>query len=151
MESKVESPEEYIQTLPEDRKKYFEKLRNVILKNIPEGFVEEMSYWMIGYVVPHSTYPGGYHCNPELPLPFMSIANQKWFIALYNSWIYADSNLKKWFEDEYAKVCKYKLDMWKCCIRFKKMEDIPYDLIANLVTKMSVEEWIELYEKRNKK
>jgi len=99
-------------------------------------------------VVPHSIYPSGYHCTPELPLPFINIANQKGYIAFYNMWIYAGEDLSDWFIAEYWKVCKYKLDMWKSCIRFKKMDDIPFDLIWELVTKMSVKDWVELYENR---
>ncbi len=146
MESKILTIEEYIQNVSEGRKLYFEKLRKTIQDNIPEGFVEEISYWMLWYVVPHSLYPDGYHCSPELPLPFISIANQKWFIALYHMWIYADEKLLDWFVTEYKKHSKYKLDMWKSCIRFKRMDDIPYELIWDLVKKMSVKKRIEIYE-----
>ncbi len=150
MQSKAQSPEDYIEEIQEERRPYFEKLRKTILNNIPDGFSEEMSYWMIGYVVPHNIYPDWYHCKPELPLPFISIANQKWFIALYHMWIYANKELEEWFVGEYKKVCKYKLDMWKSCVRFKRMDDIPYDLIKELVKKISVDDWIETYEKNVK-
>lgn len=133
------SPEEYIDQLPDDRKQAMTKLRQTILDNLPKGFEETMSYGMIGYVVPHSIYPDGYHCNPKLPLPFINIASQKNFIALYHSGIYADNKLLEWFKNEYPKHCKSKLDMGKSCIRFKKVEQIPFDLIAQLTKKMSCE------------
>lgn len=110
-----------------------------------------MSYGMIGYVVPHSIYPSGYHCSPDLPLPFINVASQKNFIAFYPMGIYADQNLYDWFVGEYPKHCKRKLDMGKSCIRFNKMHDIPYELLAELVKKMSVFDWITLYEKKFKK
>ena len=145
------SPEHYIDQLPDDRKKAMTKLRKIILDNLPKGFEEAMNYGMIGYVVPHSVYPDGYHCDPKLPLPFMSIASQKNFIALYHSGIYADKNLPEWFKNEYAKHSKLKLDMGKSCIRFKKIENITYDLIGELVTKMGLDEWVEIYEANFKK
>jgi hypothetical protein len=101
---------------------------------------------MIGYVVPHSLYPDGYHCDPKLPLPFMSIASQKNFIALYHMGIYSDPELLEWFKAEYPKYVKTKLDMGKSCIRFKKPETIPYELIAQLSTKMTPQNWIDRYE-----
>jgi uncharacterized protein YdhG (YjbR/CyaY superfamily) len=151
MQSKAETVEEYLKELPDDRKEVMIKLRETILKNIPKGFTEEMSYGMIGYVVPHNLYPDGYHCNPKLPLPFLNIASQKNFIALYHMGIYAKPELLKWFTDEFPKHSNQKLDMGKCCIRFKKMEQIPFDLIEELVRKMSVEEWISCYESQFKK
>lgn len=146
MKIEANSPEEYIDQLPDDRKQAMTKLRQTILDNLPKGFEETMSYGMIGYVVPHSIYPDGYHCNPKLPLPFINIASQKNFIALYHSGIYADNKLLEWFKNEYLKHCKSKLDMGKSCIRFKKVEQIPFDLIAQLTKKMSCEKWIEIYE-----
>ena len=122
------------------------KLRETILNNIPSGFEETISYGMIGYVVPHSIYPGGYHADTTLPLPFINIASQKNYIALYHSGIYADPELHDWFVKEYPKYCNTKLDMGKSCVRFKKVDQIPYELIARLVKKMSCKEWIELYE-----
>lgn len=146
MQSKAETVDQYIEELSEDRRLYVCKLRKIILDNIPKGFEEQMNYGMIGYVVPHSLYPEGYHCKPELPLPFVSIASQKNFIALYHMGIYAKPELLDWFVEEYPKHCKRKLDMGKSCVRFKKMEEIPFDLIAELMEKMSVEDWVELYE-----
>jgi uncharacterized protein YdhG (YjbR/CyaY superfamily) len=146
MQSTAPTVNEYIKELPEDRKTAFEKLRNTIKKHLPKKLVEEMSYGMIGYVVPHTVYPKGYHCSPELPLPFISIASQKNFIALYHMGIYSKPSLLEWFIKEYPKHCKHKLDMGKSCIRFKKVDDIPFELIAQLMQKMTVDEWIELYE-----
>ena len=137
---------EYIDKIPSERKEAFNNLREVILENLPKGFEECINYGMIGYVVPHSTYPAGYHCSPELPLPFIGFANQKNFIALYHMGIYGDSNLMNWFTSEYPKHANYKLDIGKSCIRFKKMDDIPFNLIGELLTKMSVTDWIKQYE-----
>lgn len=136
----------YIKSLPEERQTVINKLRAIILANIPKGFEECISYKMIGYVVPHSVYPDGYHCDTKLPLPFINIASQKNFVALYHMGIYANEELLNWFVAEYPKHCKTKLDMGKSCIRFKKLDQIPYDLIEELILKMSCEEWIELYE-----
>ena len=138
--------EEYLEKVPEERKSALHKLRKTILDNLPKGFEETMSYGMIGYVIPHNIYPSGYHCDTSLPLPFMSFASQKNFVALYHSGVYAKPELLDWFVTEYPKHCKRKLDMGKSCIRFKKVDDIPYDLIAELVRKMTVEEFIDIYE-----
>jgi hypothetical protein len=118
MTSEAKTPAQYIKELPADRKEAVSELRNAVLKNIPEGFTEVMSYGMLGYVVPHEIYPAGYHCNPKLPLPFVAIASQKNFIAFYHMGIYANPKLLKWFVDEYPKHSKAKLDMGKSCIRF---------------------------------
>jgi uncharacterized protein YdhG (YjbR/CyaY superfamily) len=137
----------YIQELPDDRKPVINKLRSVILDNLPSGIEETMSYGMIGYVVPHSIYPDGYHTDPTLPLPFINLASQKNYIALYHMGIYADKELLEWFRSEYLNHSDTKLDMGKSCIRFKKPDTIPFELIGELVSKMSAEEWITLYEK----
>ncbi|PHR70586.1 MAG: hypothetical protein COA67_08145 [Lutibacter sp.] len=147
----AKDPEDYISKIPEDRIPYFKKLRQTILDNIPKGFEEQMSYGMIGYVVPKSTYPDGYHCDTSLPLPFANIASQKNFIALYHSGIYASPEILEWFVGEYPKHCKRKLDMGKSCVRFKKTEEIPFELIAELMQKTTVDSWITLYEKNIKK
>ncbi len=146
----AKTPDEYISKLPDDRKAAVSKLRETVKKNIPNGFEECISYKMIGYVVPHSIYQDGYHCDPKLPLPFINIASQKNFVALYHSGIYADRTLLDWFVKEYPKHIKTKLDMGKSCIRFKKMEHIPYELIAELCQKVTVDSWIALYEKNIK-
>ena len=145
MTHKASSPAEYIEVIPEDRREAIERLRETILENIPEGFHEEMNYGMIGYVVPHRLYPPGYHCDPKAPLPFVNIASQKNFVALYHMGIYMMPELLDWFVTEYPKHSKGKLDMGKSCIRFKKPEDIPFDLIAELIRKISVEEWVDAY------
>jgi Domain of unknown function (DU1801) len=146
MASKAELPQDYIDALPDDKKPAFLALREAVLTNLPKGYEEAMSYGMLGYVIPHSIYPSGYHCAPKLPLPFLSLAAQKNFIAVYHMGLYADKSLYDWFTTEYAKRYTAKLDMGKSCIRFKKMADIPVDLIGELATKMSVEEWIRVYE-----
>ena len=151
MKYKASTPEEYIAQLPEDRKEVIEKLRRVILKNLPKGFEEGISYGMIGYYVPHSIYPDGYHCTPSLPLPFMNIASQKNSVNVYHSGIYADKELYDWFVEEYPNYSKRKLDMGKSCMRFKKFEDIPYKLIGELCGKISVKQWINMYEIKIKK
>jgi uncharacterized protein YdhG (YjbR/CyaY superfamily) len=138
--------EEYIQGLSEERKAVVDKLRKEILKNIPTGFEECISYKMIGYVVPHSIYPDGYHCTPALPLPFMNIASTKGHVAIYHMGVYGSKSLKDWFESEWPKHSTQKLDMGGSCIRFKKMEGIPYELIGQLASKMTVAQWIEAYE-----
>jgi uncharacterized protein YdhG (YjbR/CyaY superfamily) len=146
MQSKETKVEAYLASLPEERKAAMQQLRNVITQNLPNGFQEEMSYGMIGYVVPHSLYSKGYHCNAKLPLPFLNIASQKNFIAVYHMGMYADPSILDWFTAEYVKTAKGKLDMGKSCVRFKKMADIPFELIGQLATKMSVEQWISCYE-----
>lgn len=151
MTSAAATVEEYLNEVPVERKPALEKLRKVILDNLPKGFQEGMGYGMIGYAVPHSIYPKGYHCNPKLPLPFMSFASQKNSINFYHMGIYANKKLYSWFVDEYPKYSSKKLDMGKSCMRFKKEEDIPYDLIGELVQKVSVEDWISTYETAFKK
>ena len=151
MQYKASTPEEYIAQLPEERQPVIEKLRNTINKSLPKGFDEVISYGMPGWVVPHSTYPDGYHCDPKLPLPFLSIASQKNFVAVYHMGVYADKKLMEWFVKEYPKHCSTKLDMGKSCIRFKKIEQVPYELISELCKKMSVKDWVALYEKNYKK
>ncbi|PIB37921.1 DUF1801 domain-containing protein [Maribacter sp. 4G9] len=151
MQYKADSPEDYISQLPIERREVILGIRQQILENLPEGFEEQMSYGMLGYVVPHSIYPKGYHVNPELPLPFINLASQKNFVALYHSGLYADPDLLKWFTLEYPKHCKRKLDMGKSCIRFKSLDDIPYELIGELARKITVQEWIVLYEKNTRK
>lgn len=146
MQSKAISIDAYLQELPEDRREAINKMRAALLKTLPKGFSERISYGMIGYVVPHTLYPSGYHCDPKLPLPFINIASQKNFVALYHMGIYAQKELLDWFIAEYPKHCKTKLDMGKSCIRFKKMNDIPYDLISELAAKMTPQQWIDRYE-----
>lgn len=142
---------EILKNVPEDRFASFNKLHEVIMQNLPKGFEAGISYGGLGYVVPHSLYPGGYHCKPSEPLPFAGIASQKNSINFYHMGIYADTKLLEWFVSEYPKHCKHKLDMGKSCIRFKKFEDIPYDLIGELMQKISVKAWIAMYEAQLRK
>ena len=151
MQYKATSPEDYINQVPEERKTFLNKLRKTINQNLPKGFEEGIQYGMIGYYVPHSMYPDGYHCNPKEPLPFMSFASQKNSVNLYHMGIYAVPKIHDWFVNEYPKHSKRKLDMGKSCIRFKKTDDIPFDLIADLCKKIKVDEWIEVYETNIKK
>ena len=151
MKYDAKTPEDYINQVPEDRQDALKKLRKTINDNLPKGFKECINYNMIGYVVPHEIYPDGYHCDTSLPLPFMSFASQKNSINFYHSGIYAKPELHDWFVNEYPKHSKRKLDMGKSCVRFKKTDEIPYDLIAELVQKMTVEEWISIYETALKK
>ncbi|BBH22373.1 hypothetical protein Back11_37180 [Paenibacillus baekrokdamisoli] len=145
MKYEANSPEGYISQLPEDRQEAMERLRTTIKGNLPEGFEETIAYGMIGYVVPHRIYPSGYHANPKEPLPFMSIASQKNFIALYHMGIYGSPAILAWFQEEYPKHVTTKLDMGKGCIRFKKIASIPYDLIAELCRKITVEDYLKKY------
>lgn len=147
MKIEANTPDEYLQKIPQERQAPMRALRDTIRKNLPPGFHEEMIYGMIGYVVPHSLYPNGYHVDPKLPLPFINIASQKNFIAFYHMGIYADTELLNWFTTEYPNHMKTKLDMGKSCIRFKKPENLPLELIGELCSKMTPERWIEIYEK----
>lgn len=151
MQYQATSPQDYINQLPEDRKEAVSKIRHKLKENLPEGFEEGMLYKMPAFYVPHAVYPDGYHCKPSDPLPFINVASQKNFVALYHMGLYAKKELYDWFVVEYPKHCKYKLDMGKSCIRFKKVADIPYDLIAELASKMTVQEWIGIYESVVKK
>lgn len=146
MQSTAPTPELYLAELPEERQQIMADLREVILENLPVGFEEEMGYGMLGYVVPHTLYPAGYHCDPKQPLPFMGMASQKNHIAVYHMGLYANEELLNWFKEEYPKHSKTKLDMGKSCIRFRKPEHVPLALIGELASKMTPQEWIEMYE-----
>lgn len=142
---------EILTNVPEERAEAFNKLHETIIENLPEGFEAAISYGGLGYVVPHSLYPSGYHCKPEEPLPFAGIASQKNSVNLYHMGIYSDPELMKWFTEEYPKHSKRKLDMGKSCIRFKKTQDIPFELIGELMKKMTVQDWVNIYESNLKK
>jgi uncharacterized protein YdhG (YjbR/CyaY superfamily) len=146
MQSKATTPEQYINELPEDRKEVISRLRKTILENLPQGFEEQMGYGMLSYVVPHSKYPDGYHCDPSTPLPFISLASQKNHIGFYHMGIYSDPKLLEWFTTEYPKHASNKLDMGKSCIRFKNTNKIPFELLGELVSKMTADQWIARYE-----
>ncbi|MBK6544770.1 MAG: DUF1801 domain-containing protein [Saprospiraceae bacterium] len=150
MQSKAITAKEYLESLPEERKGPITKIRKQILENLPEGFSEGMSYGMLCYVVPHTLFPAGYHCDPKQALPFIALASQKNYISLYHMALY-EGELLNWFKKEWEKVSTKKLDMGKCCIRFKKTEDIPYELLGTLCSKITAEKWIELYEEAKRK
>ena len=142
--------QQYIEQLEGPRKPEFLELRKVIVDNLPKGFEECIGYGMIGYVVPHSIYPAGYHCTPKLPLPFLNLVMRKDIITFYHMGLYSDEKLLVWFKDEYSKFTSLKLDMGKSCVRFKKSGDIPYALIGALMQKVSVEDWVLIYEEKLK-
>lgn len=150
MRSDAKTVNDYIAGVPEERQEYILKLRETILANLPKGFAEQMNYGMIGYVVPHDVYPAGYHCDPKMPLPFANIASQKHFIGFYHMGLYADPELMSWFLEEYSERTDAKLDMGKSCLRFKKFDKIPFDLLGELISKISVDDWIRVYEERVK-
>jgi hypothetical protein len=143
--------EEILANVPQDRLAAFNKLHDVIVKNLPQGFEAAISYGGLGYVIPHTLYPAGYHCKPSEPLPFAGLASQKNSINFYHMGIYSDPKLLEWFVSEYPKHSKQKLDMGKSCIRFKKLDEIPYQLIGELMKKMTAEQWISTYETMLKK
>ncbi|MFV0155404.1 DUF1801 domain-containing protein [Empedobacter falsenii] len=147
MQYEVSTLDEYFESIPPERKEAVKKIYETLKMNLPNGFEEQISYGHIGFVVPHSMYPNGYHCDPTSPLPFIGLASQKNFIALYHMGIYSDEKLLNWFIEEYPKHAKRKLDMGKSCIRFKKTDDIPYDLIGKLASKITPDQWIATYEK----
>jgi len=151
MTIKASTIAEYVKQIPEDRQQVFEKLLSILRENLPPGFEECLSYGMPAFSVPHSLYPKGYHVSPKVALPFISIASQKNFIAFYHMGLYATPELNSWWQEEYPKYSKRKLDMGKSCVRFKKMDDIPFELIQELAQKVSPEEWIATYEKLLKK
>lgn len=146
MKATFDTTEQYYAALPPERKVAMEELRRVINKNLPKGFHEQMYYGMPGWVVPHSIFPEGYHCDPKLPLGFINIASQKGFIAIYHMGIYSSPELLNWFVSEFPKHSGAKLDMGKSCIRFKKPDEIPFKLLGELAKKMTVKEWINTYE-----
>lgn len=146
MQYDVSSLNEYLESIPAERKEAIEQLIEVLKTNLPDGFALELSYGHLGFVVPHTLYPSGYHCDPKAPLPFINIASQKNFIALYHMGLYMNDEIYNWFVAEYPKHSTKKLDMGKSCIRFKKVEDIPYDLIGQLAQKITPEQWINMYE-----
>lgn len=142
--------EAYLGALPEDRRIALEAVRKAILKNLPKGFEEGIQYGMIGYFVPHDIYPAGYHCDPEQPLPFASIASQKNHMAIYLMCIYGDMAHKEWFVDEWKKTGK-RLDMGASCVRFRKLEDVPLEVVGQAIKRVSVKDFIAHYESNIKR
>ena len=147
MEKKAITFEQYLETVPAERRESMARLRESFVANLPKGFQERIVEGWIHYSVPHSIYPAGYHCDPKSPLPFISIASQKNFIAVYHMGVYADKKLLEWFVSEYPKHARTKLDMGKSCIRMKKMDQIPFELFAELAKKMTGQDWIDTYER----
>jgi hypothetical protein len=146
MTSNAATVEEYLAQLPEDRREAIAAFREVILANLPAGVEEGMQYGMIGYFIPHSRYPNGYHCDPKQPLPFVHLASQKAHMAFYAFCLYPDTELKQWFQEAYAAAGK-KLDMGAACMRFKRLDQVPLDVIAQLLQRVTVEKFIEVYER----
>jgi Domain of unknown function (DU1801) len=151
MQSKEATVEAYVASLPEDRQVAVNAIRKAINGALPTGFAEVMNYGMIGWVVPHALYPAGYHCDTKLPLPFMGLASQKNSVNLYHMALYADAAMLAWFKAEHAMASARKLDMGKSCIRYKKLEDVPLKLLAQLAGKMTVKQWVAVYEKEIKR
>jgi len=145
MQSKAKTVKEYLADLPSDRRTAIQAVRQVILKNLDKGYEEGMQYGMIGYYIPHKHYPAGYHCDPKQPLPFASLASQKNHMAVYLMCIYGSSEHEEWFRNEWSKTGK-KLDMGKSCIRFKKLEDLPLEVIGKTIARVPAKEYIAYYE-----
>jgi Domain of unknown function (DU1801) len=142
----MQTPADYLASLPEDRQAAVETIRQSLLQNLPEGFEETIAYGMLAYVVPHTIYPKGYHCKPKEPLPFISLGSQKNGLVLHHLGFYASEELTAWFANEYPNHSKTKLDMGKGCVRFKKINEIPHALLADLFQKITVQDWIQTYE-----
>mgnify|MGYP004520332979 CR=1 FL=1 len=151
MQIQAVSIEDYISKIPEERQEVFRKIFDTINHHLPKGFTQNITYGMVGWGVPLEIYPAGYHCTPGSPLPFIGLASQKNFIAFYHMGMYAKPELLNWFTEEFPKYSKRKLDMGKSCVRFKKMDDIPFELLAELSKKMTVQDWIDCYESNFKK
>ncbi len=147
MQSKAATVAQYLAELSEDRRKTIETVRRVILDNLDSGFEEGMQYGMIGYYVPHRLYPAGYHCDPKQPLPFAALASQKNHMAIYLMWIYGDTEQAREFQKDWEKSGR-KLDMGKCCVRFRKLEDVALEAIAQAISRMTAAGYIEVYKTR---
>jgi hypothetical protein len=145
MQSKANTVRQYLAELPPERREAISAVREVILANLPKGYEEGMAYGMIGYHVPHSVYPPGYHCNPEQPLPYAALASQKNHMALYLMCVYGNPEQEAWFREAWAKTGK-KLDMGKSCVRFKKLEDLPLKVVGQAIKRVPVKKLIEYYE-----
>jgi hypothetical protein len=144
MTSTAATPDEYLASLPEDRRAALSAVREVILVNLPDGFEEGMQNGMIGYYVPHRLFPDGYHCNPKEPLPFAALASQKGHMSFYACHVYGDDEVQCWFVEAWAAAGK-RLDMGKACVRFKRLEDVALDVVAQLVAKKSVADYVAHY------
>lgn len=145
MQSSAKTVNEYLRELPDDRRKAISAVRAVIRENLQPGFEEGMQYGMIGYFVPHSIYPAGYHCDPKQPLPFTALASQKNAMSLYLMACYGDEEEQVWLRDQFTKAGK-KLDMGKSCIWFKKLDDLPLDVVGAAIRRTTVPDYIAAYE-----
>ncbi|MEP6787298.1 MAG: DUF1801 domain-containing protein [Acidobacteriota bacterium] len=141
------TPEEYIASLPDDRKAAMSAIRKAINKKIPKGFEERICYGSLGWVVPHSLFPAGYHCDPSKPLMLIGLASTKGHISMHHLGLYSSGPLLKWFQDVWPKHSTRKLDMGKGCVRFKRPDEVPLELIGELASKLTPLAWIEIYEK----
>ncbi len=146
MQSSAKTVKDYLASLPADRRAAIEAVRQTILENLDSTYEEGMQYGMIGYYVPHAVYPPGYHCDPKQPLPFVCLASQKNYMSLYMGCVYGDHELARWFRAAWAKTGK-KLDMGVSCIRFKKLDDLPLEVVGEAIARMPVKKLIEFYEK----
>ncbi len=145
MANQAATVEEYLASLPEDRRMALEAVRKTILKNLPKGYEEGMQYGAIGYSVPHSVYPPGYHCDPKQPLPFLCLASRKNYMTISFMGVYGDAEGEKWFREEWAKTGK-RLDMGKACVRFKALDDLPLELVGKAIKRIPVRTLVERYE-----
>jgi len=145
MADQPKTPKEYLESLPEDRRKAIREVRAAVNKGLPKGYKEGIQYGFIGWFVPHSLYPDGYHCAPEQPVPFAGLASQKNYMSLYLMCIYGDQRQRTWFEKEWKKTGK-KLSMGKACVRFKNVDDVPLDLITKAVGRVPVKKFLAHYE-----
>lgn len=153
MQSTAATVAEYLDSLPEERRILVGAVRDTMLANIDPLYEEKMQYGAIGWVVPHSVYPPGYHCKPIDPVPFAGIASQKNAVSIYLMGLYiggdgaGETEEVTWFRDAWAASGKKKPDMGKSCIRFKKLDDIALDVIGEAVRRMPVQRYLEAYLK----
>jgi hypothetical protein len=150
VQSKAKTVAQYLAELPADRREAIDAVRKVILNNLPAGFEEAIQYGMIGYVVPHTLFPAGYHCDPSQPLCFAALASQKNYMAVYLMTVYGNKKTEEWFKKAYKATGK-KLDMGKSCVRFKKLDDLPLDVIGQAIARVPVKSYIKAYEESRQK
>ena len=157
MQSTASNVDDYLAELPADRRVIVETVRKVILENLDSKYSETISYGMIGYAVPHSVFPAGYHCNPKQPLPFAGLASQKNYVALYLMGFYVgcsdtlETDDLTWFRAAWEASGKKKLDMGKACLRFKKLDDVALDVIGQAIRRMPADRYISRYLEVRKK
>ena len=146
MKSNAKTVDEYLLALPPDRRALFSAVREVVRANLPEGYEEQLQYGMIGYVVPHKLYPPGYHCDAKQPLTYACLGSQKNYLAIYLMSVYGDPATEAWFKKAWLATGK-KLDMGKSCVRFKKLEDVPLDVIGQVIARTPVSQYIAAVER----